>query len=391
MLGKFINKIKLMKTIILIISTFLIINLVYSQDSDFIYKEEQTYTKEVKLLWTGKSGNEFGYKAHIDGGLLYVVNAIEREDTGNGQIFAYDKSTGKLIWQTEKHYGEPIKDLVIDGNEIIYTTRRSIVSVNKTNGKTNWSFDSPYSMMLSSRPGVFENTIVATTADTDIFAISRKTQEIIWEKEITEIATPDLYKYKNNIIFVDDSEDAIYSINVQTGKINWTYKGETSSQMTLEGNKIYLGNGGRGVMCVNLDTGKQKWESKIDDNPYINGRKFYCASAFSSEPLIVGDIIYAGDYTHTVAALDKNTGKVLWKDYYPMSNRSEICLYKDKLLLSSEEEGITLLDKDGKVIEKYKLPKYMTTEDSANYISVDKQTKKVYMTNDNGKIFCVEL
>lgn len=361
----------------------------FCQESKSIYKEETPFTKKLEFLWTGKSGNSFDYPAHIDGNTLFVVNSIDNSE-GEGQVFAYNKSNGNILWKSEKQEGLPLKDLVIDGNEIFFTTRRNIVSIDKSTGKTNWTFYNPYSMMLGSSAGVFSDVIIAATSDNNVFAVSRKTHELAWEIEVTEIATPDLYKYNNAMIFSDD-EEAVYSIDSKTGKINWAYKKETASEMVIEGNKAYLGNGGRSLVCLNLDTGKPIWNTDIKDgNPYVNGTKYFCASDFSSKPLIIGNTVYAGDYTHTVAAFDKMNGKLLWKDYYPDLTRSEIINFNGKLLLSSEI-AITLLDLNGKIVEKYKVPTSSVPKDMPNNISIDPDTKKVFMTNENGQIFCVKL
>lgn len=368
---------------------FFLVNTVFFQESEHIYKEEVPFTKKLEFLWTGKSGNSFDYPAHIDGNMLYVVNSIDNSE-GKGQVFAYNKSNGNLIWKSEKQEGLPLKDLVIDGNEIFFTTRRNIVSIDKETGKTNWTFYNPYSMMLGSSAGVFPDVVIAASADNSVFAVSRKTHELAWEIELTEIATPDLYKYKNAMIFSDD-EEAVYSIDSKTGKINWAYKKETASEIVIEGNKAYLGNGGRSLVCLNLDNGQPIWSTDIKDgNPYVNGTKYFCASDFSSKPLIIGNAVCAGDYTHTVAAFDKTNGKLLWKDYYPDLNRSEIINYNGKLLLSSEI-AITLLDLNGKIVEKYKIPANSVPKDMPNNVSIDPKTKYIFMTNENGQIFCVKL
>jgi outer membrane protein assembly factor BamB len=350
-------------------------------DSEYITRAEIPFAGNVEILWKLNTFVKVVDHAIIDKDKIYVTIADEGRDFG--QVWAMDKKSGKILWKSEKQEGIPLHAAKLDGNNLVFSTRRAIVSLNKSNGKTNWVAFNPYSKMIGSDCAIFMDVIVASTSDNNIFGVSKKDGKIIWEKEIKEMDTPSLLVYKNDVI-VAESEDGITSLDAKTGRVNWRIETPSSFMFGIEKNLAYVGNGDRGYICLNLDSGKKVWSSDVNDgNPFVNGHAYFCASDFTSAPLIIGNNIYGGDYTHTVASFDKLSGKLLWVDYYPGLNRNNINLYNNKLLLSSEQ-AITILNLDGTVDAKYKIPTLMTDPKNANDVTADGEA--LILTNRNGKI-----
>lgn len=355
----------------------------FGQSQDLRVDEEAIpYTGTLDVLWQSRPGNEFGYAPKIEGGVLFIVNAIERNDTGRGQIMAFNKNTGDLIWESKKHYGEPLKDLVIEGNEIIYTTRRGVYAVDKSTGEDLWSFSNPFYMQIGSSPAVFGDIVVAATSDKYLFGFSKSKLELVWKRKLTEIATPTLYSFEDNVIF-SDFEDGVYSIDAATGKTNWYLKRPVASKLHIEGQKGYLGNGDRGLLCLDLARGKELWETEVGDgNPIINGVQYGCASDYSSRPLDLDGKLLAGDYTSTVTMFEKS-GEVVWTNYFPELSRSDLIRHEDGIMLVSEN-SVTLIDEEGKVEERLKIPHGLSTRDFANEATVEGNF--IYMTNERGQL-----
>lgn len=80
---------------------------------------------------------------------------------------------------------------------------------------------------------------------------------------------------------------------------------------TIDGDRVYTEGGNGDVTCLDLKTGKTVWHiSLIDD---LGGRR--PGWGYSESPLVVGDllIVTPGGDQGTLAALDKLTGKVIWR------------------------------------------------------------------------------
>ena len=126
----------------------------------------------------------------------------------------------------------------------------------------------------------------------------------------------------NDMIYITGMKDSLEYISAidlngqmiwqtQFG-IGWTLSFPGSrATATVENNRVYIISGTGEVVCLDATTGKIIW--KVDAYEEFEG---HCTMwGVSESPLIVGDkIIYtpAGEKT-TMVALDKITGKTIWK------------------------------------------------------------------------------
>ncbi|MCX5776359.1 MAG: VanZ family protein [Candidatus Firestonebacteria bacterium] len=85
-------------------------------------------------------------------------------------------------------------------------------------------------------------------------------------------------------------------------KILWTYeaKAEINSTPAVSGNFVYIGTGGKKLLCLDLLTGKKIWE-------------FVARGAISSSALVLDGNVYFGDEAGVFYALETAGGKELWR------------------------------------------------------------------------------
>ena len=119
-----------------------------------------------------------------------------------------------------------------------------------------------------------------------------------------------------------DTTDAFHCLAAETGKVVWSvrypalgrldYGNSPRSTPVIAGGRAYLHGAFGDVTCVEMTTGKTVWQLNTRD-------EFEPADMPSwgtcSTPLLAGDrlIVNPGAKDASVAALDANTGKVLWK------------------------------------------------------------------------------
>lgn len=118
-----------------------------------------------------------------------------------------------------------------------------------------------------------------------------------------------------------DLNDVLTAFNADTGAVAWTqsYKREadvafpgTRATPTIEGSRIYTYGSYGDLVCRELADGKLVWQTNTIKETNSKALEWGC----SSSPLIVGDRIFVqigkeGDCI--AAAIDKNTGKLIWK------------------------------------------------------------------------------
>ncbi len=80
---------------------------------------------------------------------------------------------------------------------------------------------------------------------------------------------------------------------------------------TIMDNRVYVEGGNGDVSCLDLSTGSTLWHVNLAAD--LNGRR--PGWGYSESPLMVGDllIVTPGGKLGTVAALNKNTGEVVWR------------------------------------------------------------------------------
>jgi len=123
---------------------------------------------------------------------------------------------------------------------------------------------------------------------------------------------------------------------------------------TLEGNKVYVQSGRGQMCCFDATTGKQIWAVDVDKQFQSIWDVYGCAEA----PLIVDDKVISTPIGKDagVVALDKNTGKVIWKSKPLFGRRSfaSPTIYKYKnfkfILTQSDEELIAVNAENGEIM-----------------------------------------
>lgn len=144
----------------------------------------------------------------------------------------------------------------------------------------------------------------------------------VWERKVgTGYSSPVAVDGKVYFFAEQDSNDVLTALNADTGAPVWSesYKrdGEVAfpgsrATPTVEGSRIYTYGSYGDLICRELADGKLVWHIKMLKETNSKALEWGCASS----PLIVGDRIFVqigkeGDCI--AAAIDKNTGKLLWK------------------------------------------------------------------------------
>ena len=276
------------------------------------------------------------------------------------KIFAVDLLTGETIWQTEKLYGYTAQvSPVYEKDMLVFLT----IKDNRINK------DKP-----------------------DITALKLSTGEVLWQTEYTEKV--DLYgvekakksgffgggfdsqKYdlsgENPPIFDQDSMYLTYAglhrYDLKTGNLIWKMPYDvtegsmkrTNGAAIVDGETIYTSAKGV-IRAFNKQTGALKWQTKDFSSGGVaemiaNGNVLYGR---------FGGVFYSNkqkEYVKKtpigVAAIDKNTGAVLWTYSGAKNSITNMVLMPEQnTLLIADEKNLIALDTNssGKVKETYKV------------------------------------
>lgn len=189
-----------------------------------------------------------------------------------------------------------------------------------------------------------------------IYCINPESGKVVWYH-------PTLNSVKNNLLIVNgnvitqDAAGNVYCLNAKTGLPKWqakvdlyySYNINTSSGITTDGETVFAG-GPSNISAFDVKTGKLKWSKKN-----LNGEPN------AAEFVVKDDVLLVSSNWVALIALDKNTGKELWraKDG-EIRYRSSTPLVTDdgRIIVASSDTVDVLSLKTGEVISSVKLPGY---------------------------------
>jgi len=177
-----------------------------------------------------------------------------------------------------------------------------------------------------------------------------------------------------------EDTSCVFAIDVKSGKELWScpigkifkngYGDGPRSTPTVDGDLLYALDAQGELICVETGTGKKRWSVNIVKD--LHG-ELMSTWGYSESPLVDGDhvICCPGGKEGTVAALDKKTGKVIWrskeltdKATYSSLVVGEMGGVRQYIQLTSKKDGegaiVGIAAKDGKLLWYYPRPGYKT-------------------------------
>jgi polyvinyl alcohol dehydrogenase (cytochrome) len=152
-------------------------------------------------------------------------------------------------------------------------------------------------------------------------------------------ATPAVVLDAGGAVYFPDWGGKLWKVDAQTGAVEWSrsiadYTGVPGSfsrtSPLVDGGLVYLGDqNGAHFMAVDARTGDLRWITRLDPNKW---------ALVTGSPVVVGDLVLIGassqenvqrvdpccTFRGFLAALDKRTGKVVWKTYTVPENGGQL-------------------------------------------------------------------
>ncbi len=203
-------------------------------------------------------------------------------------------------------------------------------------------------------------------------------------------------------LYFNSQNHLTYSINQETGKINWIYSGQDYSYFspTIIGDLVITSNSDGYIYGLDKNTGQELWHYEVPNNTYSDTRV-----SFSDN----NDILYIGTRKGQLIALEIKTGKQLWQKellaidntvsyLYPPIHFGQIWTYKNQILIvhSPSNSLVSVDQKTGKelwISKKFSYTsspplfkgKYAIFKHNGSITSTDIETGKTYtqLLNNN--------
>ena len=272
--------------------------------------------------------------------------------SGYNEIVAINGENGDLIWR--KNHNLPFRGGMTAFNDMLLISdfAGNFLSINSTNGKTNWSvlLGTDYSSVYTkARSIVVNDKIVVPGTGGTFYVISSKNGDLLWTENI--------------------------SSNKQLPKL--FHAGDIVANPLFKNGVVYLVSQSGNISAFDINTSEELWSLPI--------------GGFET-PILSGDTIFINGNMGILAAIDIGSGKVKWSKKYPSYNNEEaffsekkIAIYKgptlvnSKILFADNDGKIFILDPDnGSIVSDLSVGKLAISPVPAD--------KKVFFLTENGKL-----
>ena len=161
------------------------------------------------------------------------------------------------------------------------------------------------------KPLFFENGIIFFDKKGSIIRYN-KNKKVIWKKNYYSKVEKKLYPKinftldKNNIL-VSDSIAKYYSININTGELNWSKNNKYpfNSEIKTYKNKFFVIDYKNTLRCYKIDDGSECWNLQTEDSFTISNSKYSLA--------IIGDMVVFSNSIGDITAVDIESGLIIWQ------------------------------------------------------------------------------
>jgi outer membrane protein assembly factor BamB len=135
----------------------------------------------------------------------------------------------------------------------------------------------------------------------------------------------------------------------------WTYRIEKypNELPLIDSNYIFVGADKSPIVCLDKKTGKENWKLDINLSEYSKG------FLHTIQDDRKGNIYFHGS-SKDIFAVNKNTGKILWKHESKFDDDlfSKITISNDSIFINPHEPIFLAISTNGKVLWKRKLPSF---------------------------------
>ena len=203
-------------------------------------------------------------------------------------------------------YGEQIYAADVDG---------LVVSMDRTTGKVNWKQDLDVS--ISGAVGAGYGLVLVGTLSGDVIALDVSTGEERWRSKVSSevLSAPAI---NGDIVLVQTQDDRLIALEMDTCAQRWSYE-SAPAVLSLRGtgaplltNQLAIAGLSTGkVIALDTRRGLPVWEQRV---AIPQGRsELERVVDIDGGLLLSGGTLYVGTYQGRAAALDVESGRVLWQ------------------------------------------------------------------------------
>jgi len=301
------------------------------------------------------------------------------------------------INKKKKYINKKIDNFIIYEKKIITIDKKSniqiydlnfnkIISSKIYNRKTYKNFDLTFKILTQN------NNLFISDNLGNIHAYDLENLKIIWKKNFAVPFVSSIKIHKNNL-FLLNTNSKLFSVNSNTGSINWTYetssknlKDKESYRIAIYKDKLFFTNDSSEIYCINLNNNSIIWSLVFESENFQNSPLILKYSPITIDSN--GNLFISSNLGKT-HKIDTETGVVKWSTPIFSSNRF---LNTEKYLLNVYKDRLFILDKSsGKVLFNQKIINLLDQNKKFFFKDLVVGSSKIYLFDANGYIASIDL
>ena len=263
-----------------------------------------------KKAWQIELPGEGYSEPAVVGGMIYITGNTGDKKNREGNLYALEAKTGKVVWQTK--YGPEWAEsfelartspTVVNGRAYLVSGMGHVVCIDTKDGKVVWSVDTHAKFGgrniqwgIAENPLIYDGKVICQPGgtDTSIVALDVNSGELVWKStglsERSAYCSPALLTISGIQQVVTFLENDVVGVDAKDGRPLWkyAYKNKYSvhpnTPVLCGKDRLFISSGyGYGAEVIEVAGGEAKrvWFDKSSDN-HFQGVAFYKGRIFSS-------------------------------------------------------------------------------------------------------------
>jgi outer membrane protein assembly factor BamB len=284
-----------------------------------------------RLAWRFETGRPIVGPPSHSGGQVYVLS-------DDGFLYKLAAGTGALAWRFDTHGGAIPRVLPAPGVNTAYDTFGSapaiagglvyvgsadgrLYAVNDQTGVLAWSF--PTGGLVRSSPAVGDGRVVFGSSDHKVYSLDAATGALLWSRDtLREVVSSPLLE--DGTVVIGSRSSDLLALDARTGTTRWSYfywSSWVESSARIRDGVLYVGSSDyQQVFAIRARDGQKVWAFGTGGSPW-------------STPWVEGDRVFIGavgvahyfiDHQGGFFAVDRRTGKALWRVPFPPPPGAEV-------------------------------------------------------------------
>lgn len=241
----------------------------------------------------------------VEGG-AFVADDVLYFGAGDGQLYAVQPETGRVLWTYPLKAEGIAKPLVHAGVLYVLGGNNVAHALNAKTGKLLWIYNRREAGTLSvrggSQPALYGDLVMMGFSDGSLVALNKTSGALIWEtnlnrnKRFRDVdASPVL---DGDRVFISSYDGALYALNAADGKILWSVDEGGYEEVIKDGNTLFYSSSTGKTMALDKGSGKILWSR---ENP----------KGIATQPVLYKGVLMVGEMDGALRFLDARSGELL--------------------------------------------------------------------------------